>query len=169
MNVLAHKFAFFLLMLEMIAGLSACTPATPAPPSLTPVTVQLSWTHQAQFAGFYAADQNGDYTAEGLAVTFVQGGPDVQTLTSVMDQSAQFAVAAGDQLLLWRANGRPVRAIATLYCRTPRVYMALVDSGITRPQDFVGKSIAINRNGRPLLDAMMLNLTLQFLQEIYQQ
>ena len=30
-----------------------------ANPALTPITLQLSWTHQAQFAGFYAADQNG--------------------------------------------------------------------------------------------------------------
>ena len=29
--------------------------------------------HSAQFAGFYAADQNGDYAAEGLAVTFIEG------------------------------------------------------------------------------------------------
>ena len=58
--------------LLLILTLSACASlAQPTP--LTPVTVQLSWTHQAQFAGFYAADQNKYYLAEGLQVTFLEG------------------------------------------------------------------------------------------------
>jgi NitT/TauT family transport system substrate-binding protein len=144
-----------LLMVSVVAGLSACAGATPTP-LLTPLTVQLSWTHQAQFAGFYAADHNGDYAAAGLDVTFIEGGPDTQTATSVLGRAAQFGVAGADQILLWRADGRPIRAIATIYRHSPRVYITLADSGITRPEEFTGQVISVGRNGRSLLDAMMI-------------
>ena len=160
MNISSNFCTLFVaLIIAFISmmGLFGCDDR-PLPASLTPVTVQLSWLHQAQFAGLYAAEQNGDYAAAGLSVTLVEGGPALQSVTAVMDKSAQFGIAAADQLLLWRADGQPVRAIATIYRRSPRVYIALADSGITRPQDFVGKVISVNRNGRPLLDAMMANL-----------
>ena len=44
------------------AFFSACT-STKAPVTLTPINVQLAWTHQAQSAGMYAA--------EGLDITQV--------------------------------------------------------------------------------------------------
>ena len=64
-----RRLAGFLLTLSAIASLPACA-QTAMTPSLTPVTVQLGWTHQAQFAGFYAADQNGDYCAAEASTAF---------------------------------------------------------------------------------------------------
>jgi len=142
-------------VLVLLAFIAACAPAaTPTPPP-TPITIQLSWTHQAQFAGMYAADQNGYYAAEGLAVTFVEGGPSIAPVEKVLDGTTQFGVIGADALLVARAEGKPVRAIATIYRRSPSVYIALADSGITKPQDFVGKTISVGRGGRPLLDTMM--------------
>ncbi len=65
---------FFLLALLPVSAVAACSTAAPAP-ELIPVTVQLSWTHQAEFAGFYAAEQQGYFRDEGLNVTFREGGP----------------------------------------------------------------------------------------------
>jgi NitT/TauT family transport system substrate-binding protein len=118
------------------------------------VTVQLAWTHSAQFAGFYAAEQRGYYAAEGLAVTLVEGGPTLDRLKPVLEATAQFGIASPDQLIAARAAGQSVRAIATVYRRSPSVYMALADSGITRPQDFVGKTIQTARFGIPTVHAI---------------
>ena len=41
------------------------------------VTVQLKWVTQAQFAGYYAALEQGYYADEGLDVTILPGGPDI--------------------------------------------------------------------------------------------
>jgi ABC-type nitrate/sulfonate/bicarbonate transport system substrate-binding protein len=65
-----------LLLPVLLVGVSACSTAAPVP-GLTPVTVQLSWTHQVEFAGFYAAEQQGYFRDEGLKVTFLEGGPEV--------------------------------------------------------------------------------------------
>ncbi|MFH1185180.1 MAG: ABC transporter substrate-binding protein [Chloroflexota bacterium] len=144
----------FALSALLALSLTACTAeARPAPP--TPITVQLSWTHQAQFAGMYVADQKGYYAAEGLAITFVEGGPGIVPIDKVLDGTAQFGVTGADVLLVARAEGKPIRAIATIYRRSPRVYVSLADSGITKPTDFVGKTIAVGRGGGPLLEATL--------------
>lgn len=145
------KLLFFLLLVAIVV--SACTPTVPPPP-LTRVTVQFLWTHTNTFAGYYAADQNGYYAAEGLAVTFLQGGPKVDYLTPVVNGAAQFGDGGSDELILARAAGKPLLAIATTYRRSPVVFFTLAGSGITRPQDFAGKKIRVAPGLSPALRAM---------------
>jgi NitT/TauT family transport system substrate-binding protein len=125
-----------------------------APTVLTPIALQLRWTHQAQFAGFYAADQQGYYAAEGLQVKYLEGGPVVDFIKPVTGGQAQFGIANADGLIVARAAGIPVRAIATIYRRSPGVYMTLAGSGITRPEDFAGKSIEVSPAGKPSLNSI---------------
>jgi len=147
-----HMLAVILVIL--LFSLSACQPAATPTPALTPIIVQFLWTHQAQFAGFYAADQKGFYADEGLAVTFLEGGVNVDRWTSVLDGTAQFGIAGADEMILARSEGKPVRAIATIYRRSPVVFITLADSGITRPEDFVGKQIRAPANTVPALHAI---------------
>lgn len=157
MNLRTCKFTVFLPMLGIIAALFACVPAA-TPPALTPVTVQLSWLHQAEFSGFYVAEQQGYFTAEGLQVTFREGGPEVDFIAPVVNGAAQFGIAQPADLILARASGKPVRSIAAIYRRSPIVFFALADSGITRPQDFVGKKIRSATTLDQTLRAMMARL-----------
>jgi NitT/TauT family transport system substrate-binding protein len=41
------------------------------------VTLQLKWVTQAQFAGYYVAQEKGYYKAAGLDVVIKPGGPDI--------------------------------------------------------------------------------------------
>jgi hypothetical protein len=43
------------------------------------VTIQLKWVTQAQFGGYYVAQDKGYYSAAGLDVTIKPGGPDIAT------------------------------------------------------------------------------------------
>ena len=135
--------------------LAGCTKTTTV--TLTPITVQLLAPHNAAYAGFYAADQKGLYAAEGLSVTFLEGGPNVDFLTPVINGSAQFGLAGGDVLIMKRAEGKTLRAVATIFRRNPQVYVALADSGIKRPQDFAGKVIRVGTS-TALLHAMTANV-----------
>jgi len=146
-------FSLVILTVLGAAFFSACT-STKTPIALTPITIQLIWTHQAQFAGFYAADQKGYFADEGLAVTFLEGGPNVDRWTSVLDGTAQFGIAGADEIILARSEGKPVHAIAVIFRRSPVVFITLADSGITRPEDFVGKQIRAPANTAPTLHAM---------------
>lgn len=119
------------------------------------VIVQLKWHHQAQFAGFYAADQNGFYAAEGLSVNFVEGGPKVDLVNSVLDGTAQFAVAGADALIVSRSEGKPLSAIAAVFRRSPLVFFAMADSNITGPKDFIGKRLLVSPFQQAVLTTMM--------------
>jgi len=146
-------FKSAILTVFILAPSSACAPRA-TPMELIPVTVQLQWTHQAEFAGFYAADQNGNYADEGLAVTFIQGGPDVDNLAPLVDGKVQFCTATAEQLIVARAGGKSLRAVATIYRRSPAVFFSLADSGITRPQDFAGKKVRVPATILPTLHAI---------------
>jgi NitT/TauT family transport system substrate-binding protein len=139
-------------------GLTACRPAIANTPAPTAVTVQLSWTNQAEFAGLYAADQLGYFAEEGLQVKFLEGGPEVNFIIPVVDGTAQFGMAQPADLILARADGAPVRSVAVIYRRSPIVFFALEETGITRPQDFVGKKIRSSVTVDQTLKAMMTRI-----------
>jgi len=149
------KILLAILFLLAVALAACALTATPTPPVLTPVSIQFSFSHSAEFAGFYAAEQKGYYAAEGLQVTLVEGGPQVDFIAPVVNGAAQFSVAQPADLILARADGKPVRAIATLYRRSPIVFFTHADSGITRPQDFAGKKIRSTTTIDQTLRAMM--------------
>jgi NitT/TauT family transport system substrate-binding protein len=142
----------------ILLSLAGCRTA-PAPPP-TPITVQLSFLHQAEFAGFYAADQLGLYAAEGLQVSFQEGGPEVDFQAPVLDGSAEFGVSQPADLILARAAGRPLRSIAAIYRRSPIAFIALAETGITRPQDFAGKKIRSTKTLDLTLQAMTARVDL---------
>src|SRR5215468_11459922 len=52
-----------------------CAPAAQA---LQQVSLQLKWHHQFQFAGYYAALEQGYYREAGLEVRIIEGGPGVE-------------------------------------------------------------------------------------------
>ena len=72
---------------------ATCSPRAAPAQALTPITVQPSWLHQAEFAGLYAADQLGYFKDEGLEITFLEGGPEVDFIAPVLNGCAQFGVA----------------------------------------------------------------------------
>lgn len=155
MNMSNRNFMMVLfLLVGALLGVSACASATPTR-ALTPVTVQLKYLHQAQFAGFYAADQNGYYAAEGSKVNFIEGGPTVDLKKAVLDGTAQFGLTAPEVMIAARAQGESLRAIAVIFRRNPAVFMTLANSGITRPQDFVGKTIQYNATMGLILNAIL--------------
>lgn len=141
-----------ILMVGLI--LVACEAQATEQP-LEEVAVQLKWLHQSQFTGFYAADQFGYYEEEGINITFIEGGPTVDTRATVLNGEAQFGVAGADELIIDRASNMSVRAIATIYRKSPVVFVAAADSGITQPEDIAGKKVLTGLNAFPTLHAMM--------------
>ncbi len=145
----------FLSVVFLLTSLSACNNNSKTTQPLIPVSVQLAWLHQSQFAGYYAADQKGFYADEGMKVSFIQGGPGINKIDPVLAGSAQFSITSPDELLIARADGKPVRAVATIFRRSPVIFISLVDKNITKPEDFMGKTIRAPSNILPTLRAVM--------------
>jgi NitT/TauT family transport system substrate-binding protein len=107
------------------------------------VTLQLKWLHQSQFAGYYMAKAKGYYAEEALDVVFIEGGNDVDLLKSLSSKKANFAIMSADSIIKWYSEGNDVKAISVLFQRSPLVFVAKTASRIHRPQDFIGKTIAV--------------------------
>jgi len=111
------------------------------------VTVRLKWFNQAQFAGFYVAQDKGIYKAAGLDVNIQPGGPDFPAIQMIAGGNEQFGVTGADQILIARSKGVPVVALAVIYRRNPFVLFSLAKSGIKTPADFVGKKVGLKIGG----------------------
>ncbi|UGQ45756.1 PAS domain S-box protein [Massilia endophytica] len=97
------------------------------------VAVQLKWTHQFQFAGYYAAQDKGFYRAAGLDVTLLEAEPDSDPVQAVLDGHAQYGTG-NSSLLLRRAQGQPVVALAPIFQHSPLALFTRHDSGGTLPR-----------------------------------
>lgn len=106
------------------------------------VSVQLKWSHQAQFAGFYAAEKKGYYRDENLDVALLEGGASVDNTTPLLDGTADFAVLSPESLLTFQGGARPLTAISILFRKSAVVYLVKTGSGIRNPYDFMGRTVS---------------------------
>lgn len=109
--------------------------------------LKLKWLHQAQFAGNYVANEKGFYKDEGLKINILPFSFDDPTIKSVSEGRETFGITGADELVLARSKGVPIKAIAVIYKINPVTAYSLPNSGITKPQDFVGKTVGIERAG----------------------
>jgi NitT/TauT family transport system substrate-binding protein len=133
--------AVALVILLVLSGLCAAAQASES------VTVRLKWFNQAQFAGFYLAQDKGYYKSAGLDVNIQPGGPDFPAIQMVAGGNEQFGVTGADQILIARSKGVPVVAVAVIYRRNPFVLFSLAKSGIKTPADYVGKKVGLKIGG----------------------
>jgi diguanylate cyclase (GGDEF)-like protein len=109
-------------------------------PILTRVKVQLKWFHQFQFAGFYAAIQQGYFSEAGLDVELIEGGPTTEVTDAVLKGDADFGIG-NSSLLIDYNNGLPVIAVAALFQHSPSVILARRDKEIRTINDLEGRTL----------------------------
>lgn len=103
------------------------------------LTVQLQWKNQFQFAGFYIAKEMGFYEEVGLDVTLKEIDGGLNVVDEVLNGNAQYGVGRSS-LLLYRAQGAPVVALAAIFQDSPSVLLS-VDPSIRAPADLRGKRV----------------------------
>ena len=107
------------------------------------VTIQLKWVTQAQFAGYYVAQEKGYYKAEGLDVTIKPGGPDISTPQVIAGGGADVIVDWMPSALASREKGVALVNIAQIFNRSGMMLTCRKDSGIRSPSDFRGKTLGV--------------------------
>ena len=124
--------------------LAACQTGPGGSVELTTVRLQLQWFPQAQFAGYYAAQELGYYEAEGLDVDIVPGSAEIapQVVGSAAD-GPEFTLAWVPKVLQARESeaGSDLVNIAQIFQRAGTLSVSWKDSGITSPEDFAGKKV----------------------------
>src|SRR5260370_31345490 len=90
--------------------------------ALDQVSLQLKWKHQVQFAGYYAALEQGFYRDAGLDVSIREGGPGIDVAETVSSGKADFGACSANVLREWAA-GRRLVVLAVIFHRSPHVIL----------------------------------------------
>jgi NitT/TauT family transport system substrate-binding protein len=110
---------------------------------LDQVTLQLKWVTQAQFAGYYAAQEEGYYEDEGLDVTIKPGGPDIVPEQVVLGGQAEFGINWLDSLLAFRDQGNDLVNIAQVYTRSGMTEITWKKDNLDAITDLKGKKVGV--------------------------
>jgi NitT/TauT family transport system substrate-binding protein len=119
-----------------------CVEPDPAA-TLTPVTLQLQWLAQAQFAGYYAADCLGYFAEQGLDVTIAPvPGFDSVPQNILAEGQADYAIAWVPKVLgSIEASGYELTNIAQVFQTSGTLQVSYADTGIESVEDYEGAAI----------------------------
>jgi NitT/TauT family transport system substrate-binding protein len=114
----------------VVATAASSSSAASKTSKLTSVSIQLQWVPQAQFAGYYAAQNLGYYKAAGLNVKLLNGGPQIVPGQVVASGRAQFGVNWLTALLAARDSGTQLVDIAQVFSRSGMTELTWKSSGL---------------------------------------
>ena len=100
-----------------------------------------SGSAQAQFAGYYAAFDQGFYDDMCLDVELIEGGVEIVPQMLLANGDADFAIAWVPKALASREAGANIVNIAQIFQRSGTLQVSFKDENITTPADFAGKKI----------------------------
>jgi NitT/TauT family transport system substrate-binding protein len=130
-------------MRSSIFGASAAVMMLAGAASAEDVTIQLKWVTQAQFAGYYVAEDQGFYEEEGLNVTIKPGGPDIAPPQVIAGGGADVIVEWMPAALAAREAGLPLVNIAQPFKSSGMMLTCRNDSGVTATDDFKGQTLGV--------------------------
>ncbi|WP_130473036.1 ABC transporter substrate-binding protein [Candidatus Magnetaquicoccus inordinatus] len=114
------------------------------------IRLQLKWSHQFQFAGYYVAQEKGYYQEKGLAVEILPCEPGDDCVGKVVNGQAEFGVGTTDLLLL-RQKGIPVVVLATIFQHSPLALLTLHNSGVQSLHGLAGKRVMVEPGSAELI------------------
>jgi len=121
---------------------------------LQDLTLQIKWTHQFQFAGYYAAKELGFYEDVGLDVTIVEAEDQTNVIDEITSGRASFAIGMPDALAS-HAEGKKVAIVAPIFPHSPFVLLARKSVAGDNLQNLKSKRIVIGESGSRELLAML--------------
>jgi len=116
-RITQHLLNFILLLLCI--SLSS-TSAFGSSSEQTTVKLQLFWHHQFEFAGFYAAIEQGYFKKYNIEVELIKFDPSSSTTDSVLKGKAQFGIA-GTEIIESYHQGKDVILLASYFKRSPLI------------------------------------------------
>ncbi len=128
-------------LISMMAG--AMSLAATQAWSADPVTLQLKWVAQSQFAGYYVALDKGFYEEEDLDVTIKPGGPDIAPEQVIAGGGADVVVTWMAAALAARDKGVGLVNIAQPYKKAGMQLVCPSDGPVKATGDFPGHTLGV--------------------------
>ena len=141
---MSHKITWLaiLVMLFLVACRAPGAVAPSTTNSMTKVRLPMGYIANVQYAPYYVAVERGYFKAEGIDLEFDYKF-ETDGVQLVGAGELPFAVVSGEQVVLARAQGLPVKYVAQWYHQFPIAVIALQTSAIKTPQDLKGKTVGL--------------------------
>ncbi len=110
-----------------------------------PLSVQLLWKNQFEFAGFYMAKEKGFYKAEGLDVSLKEFDFSVHMVDDVLSEKVDFGIGRSS-LVLEGLKGKKLVMLNALYQHSPYMLLAKKRADLQSVKDFKNKKIMLSDN-----------------------
>ncbi|MFW5838266.1 MAG: ABC transporter substrate-binding protein, partial [Desulfovibrionaceae bacterium] len=128
---------------------------------LEPVTLQLRWFHQFQFAGYYAAKELGFYREAGLLVAIRERDNNQDPVREVLEGRADFG-ASNAEVLLRKMRGDHLVVLAAIFQHSPLALVAREETGVIEPRHLKGRTVKMTSHPRDAaIQAMLRNAGVQ--------
>jgi NitT/TauT family transport system substrate-binding protein len=105
------------------------------------VKLQLQWVAQAQFAGYYAAVEQGYYRDAGLDVEIVEGGPDIVPQDVLSAGDVDYAISWVPKVLGSIEKGAKITNVAQIFERSATTQISFKEKAISQPAQLAGKKV----------------------------
>ena len=136
-----RKVAALVALLLIAAACGDDKESTSSSGDLTKVKLQLQWVTQAQFAGYFAAVDQGYYKAEGLDVQILEAGVDLVPQKVLADGQVDYALAWVPKALASREAGANIVNVGQVFQRSGTLQVSFKEKNITKGADFKGKKV----------------------------
>jgi NitT/TauT family transport system substrate-binding protein len=137
---------------------SPSTGSSSSAAGLIPIRFQLSWTPEAEFAGYLVAKAEGYYQQAGLNVSILSGGPNINDVQQLVSGAADLAVDRTSTLFQAVAKGIPIKAIAETDS-VPQIWLVgWKKDGITSVASLKGQRIGIYSDDAFIVDTMLKHM-----------
>jgi len=123
--------------------------------NLTPVSLQLIWKHQFQFAGYYMAKQKGFYRRAGIDLSIHEFEKNEDPAETVLKGERDFALGRST-ILAQRINGAKIVALLATFQNSPLMLLTTEKSGISLPADLQGKRIMMTPDAEKQVELLAM-------------
>jgi NitT/TauT family transport system substrate-binding protein len=119
------------------------------------VSLRLDWTLTGYQLPFYWAKQKGYFTTENLDVEVKEGGGSGKTVALMAGQQDDIGFADYMLMAAGVAKGMKLKGIYGVVQNGAWAVISFADSPIKKPEDLIGRSVAVTADHKALLDLLL--------------
>lgn len=149
------KIIYALLVTMGILSSSALAQTSPPDKPLDKVEFRLDWTLTGYQLPFFWAQKKGYYKDVGLDVDIKLGAGSQQTINLVGGGHDEIGFADLSLMAASTAKGMHVKAIFAVVQQNAWSIYSHADTPILKPEDLVGKSVALVVDHKPMIDQLI--------------
>ncbi|MDM8524389.1 ABC transporter substrate-binding protein [Desulfococcaceae bacterium HSG8] len=143
-----------MMMCLLIVALCSGQGFAKEPPQ--PVTIQLNWVTNVEFAGVLLAKERGWYEEAGIDLTIRGWKSDISLIEEVIAGKAQIGVSNGAGIIAARSKGKKIRAIAVQFQKSPFCLISKKKREIETPAQLKGKKIGTKTSSSIMMIKIVL-------------